>query len=287
MDKSCWGQLSVSVEGNGSCKWDLVMIIQKVYSRRKSFLNGMHVIWLDAAELYGENGVSLCLFISPGIDGPARLCISSSIPSGGPDVSLSLPPISVCPGYDIANRAYHNSQTTSKTSKALRFHKVVSSQFLVVWCVRLDCNVNISEQRPLTSIPNILNRSRRTSETYCRFISYFIVQLLMSPLDLEDRLMSSSSTTSLTIWIEMPVWRVHHWSLAFLVAARAVDEFVGINIISEDQNVIGFDIFLVVRNWGQKLRSEGWGQKAEVSHLYELRDIDCEENQERRAIILT
>jgi len=75
----------------------------------------------------------------------------------------------------------------------------------------------------------------------------------------------------------MPVWRVHHWSLAFLVAARAVDEFVGINIVSEDQNVIGFDIFLVVRNWGQK---------AEVSHLYELRDIDCEENQERRAIIL-
>ena len=58
--------------------------------------------------------------------------------------------------------------------------------------------MNISEQRPLTSIPNILNRSRRTSETYCRFISYFIVQLLMSPLDLEDRLMSSSSTTSLT-----------------------------------------------------------------------------------------
>ena len=71
------------------------------------------------------------------------------------------------------------------------------------------------------------------------------------------------------------------------MAARAVDEFVSINIISEDQNVIGFDIFLVVRNWGQKLRSEGWGQKAEVSHLYELRDIDCEENQERRAIILT
>ena len=53
---------------------DLVMIIQKVYSRRKSFLNGMHVIWLDAAELYGENGVSLCLFISPGIGSPARLC---------------------------------------------------------------------------------------------------------------------------------------------------------------------------------------------------------------------
>jgi len=30
------------------------------------------------------------------------------------------------------------------------------------------------------------------------------------------------------------------------------NEFVSINIISEEQNVIGFDIFLVVRNWGQK-----------------------------------
>ena len=55
------------------------------------------------------------------------------------------------------------------------------------------------------------------------------------------------------------------------------NEFVGINIISEEQNVIGLDIFPVVRNWGQK---------AEVSHLYGLRDIDCEENQERQAIIL-
>ena len=55
------------------------------------------------------------------------------------------------------------------------------------------------------------------------------------------------------------------------------NEFVGINIISEEQNVIGFDIFPVVRSWGQK---------AEVSHLYGLRDIDCEENQERQAIIL-
>ena len=34
----------------------------------------------------------------------------------------------------------------------------------------------------------------------------------------------ASSTTGLTIWIEMPVWRVHHRSLAFLVAARAVDK---------------------------------------------------------------
>ena len=47
--------------------------------------------------------------------------------------------------------------------------------------------MNISEQRPLTSV-NIPNRSRRTPETYGRFISY----LVMSPPDLEDRLMSSS-----------------------------------------------------------------------------------------------